>query len=326
MNPRVSICIPTYNQGRFIRECVESALNQTFQDIEVVISVNHCTDDTDDILKTFSDPRLKIIRPEHFLIGRDNFFFCVSKSCGAYFSYLCSDDLLLPEFVESQIKYLDKYPNVDFVHCAAERIDENGEHIRLEKAIWPSFVREGSRELKRYIGAIRCVGDACLIRRSAYDAIGGDYTELLVDWELSLRLLQHGDVAYNEMVLMKYRDWRDEYRAGERAWKVFMERIVFYDRYQPEILQLHPEWLKIFLRARRKTALSAIPTFMASRPCSRREIKKQICRLSNSKMVKIKIFLVTMGLGFIWREKKCAIAWLRKKIKPIFYSLRRKEL
>ncbi|MFH1039279.1 MAG: glycosyltransferase [PVC group bacterium] len=324
--PKVSICIPTYNQGRFLGECLQSALNQTYRDIEIIVSVNHCTDNTDEVLGQFSDPRLRIVRPGQFLPVKDNFTFCISRSRGEYFCYVCSDDLFLPEFIESQASFLDRYPSVAFVYCAVERIDEAGKTIRLEKSINHSWVRKGSQELKRYIDGMKCVGDACLVRRAAYEAVGGIDTELFVDWELCLRLLQYGDVAYNERVLMKYRDWVDEYRAGARRWEFFLALISFYETYQPKILQLYPGWLKLFKKARRKKALSFITSSITFNPGPRREIKEQIFRLSNSWMVKVKLFLVTIGLGFIWRGKKRAIARLRYKVKPVFYPRSIKKL
>ena len=319
--PRVSICIPTYNQGRFIGECVESVLSQTFQDIEVVISVNHCTDNTEEILANYSDPRIRIIKPRSFLPVAENFKFCISKSRGHYINYLSSDDLLLPEFIESQAAILDKYPRVAFVHSAAERINEKGEIIRLEKSIHRSFIRKGSDELKRYIGGMKCVGDALLIRRSAYEAVGGIDTDLLVDWDLCLRLLQYGDVAYNERVLMKYRDWDDEYRSGERRWRSFIALVSYYDQLRNRLSDTHPGLLNTIERARRKEALSFITTFIDYDFKTREEIEDQILRLSDSWPVRVKIFMVKIGLGFIARGKKQALLWLRKKIKPVIYSL-----
>ena len=223
--------------------------------------------------------------------------------------------------MESQVEILDKYPRVSFVHCAVERIDEQGSTIRLEKSIHPSYIRDGREELKRYIFGPRCVGDACLIRRSAYDAVDGPGEMFFWDWELSVRLLQYGDVAYNQRVLMKYRDWDSGYRGGERRWEMFLIRIAFYEKYEKEILRQHPGWLNIFKKARRKAAFSAITTFADYELKTREEIKFQIHRLSSSRLVKVKMFMVEIGLGFLWNVKKQVLGRLRNKIKPVIYRL-----
>jgi hypothetical protein len=170
------------------------------------------------------------------------------------------------------------------------------------------------------------VGDACLFRRPAYEAIVDEIDPVFFwDWELSLLLLMHGDVAYNQRVLMKYRDWTDEYRAGERRWDHLKILAAFYEKYQPEILKLYPGWLLTFKRARKKAALSAITTFIDSSLHSYGEIEEQITRLSTSRMVRRKMYLVTIGFGFIWRWKKVAFNWLRNRIKPLIFALSRKQ-
>jgi len=321
--PRVSICIPTYNQGRFVGECVESALRQTFQDIEVVISVNHCTDNTEAVLANFTDPRIRIIKPPAFLPVAENFKFCISASRGHYINYLSSDDLLLPEFIESQAAILDKYPRVAFVHCAAERIDELGRTIRLEKSIHRSFIRKGMLELKRYIYGMRCVGDSLLIRREAYEAVGGMGPNLLVDWDLCLRLLYYGDVAYNDRVLIKFRDWTDSCRGGLRRWEFFKSRALLYEEWGKRLIPSSPELEKVFKKARKQSALRATTAFLNEPQIPRPEIQEEIYRLSNSWPVRVKLFMVEIGLGFLWNVKKRVLGRLRNKIKPVIYRLNR---
>lgn len=317
--PKVSICIPTYNQAQFIRESVQSALNQTFKDIEVVVSVNHCTDNTEAILSEFSDPRLRIVRPDQFLPGTDNFKFCISQSRGQYFSFLCSDDILYPEFIESQVKILEQNPNVVFVHSAAERIDVEEKVTRLEKSIYPSFIRNGSDELKRYIFGSKCVGDSVLIRRSAYDAVSGFGDLWVNDWELWLRLLMYGDVAYNDRVLMKYRDWEDEYRRTTRNLELLKSIVLLYETYQPIILRQHPGWEQLFKKARRRQALSAITGFIGCEAGIRNEIRKYVYILSPSWQVQVKLALCDLGLSFIWSGLHRIKSWLKPRVKILLY-------
>lgn len=325
--PKVSICIPTYNQAQYLRECVQSALNQTLEYIEVVVSVNHCTDDTEEILSEFSDPRLKVVKPDKFLPAVDNFKFCVAQSHAPYFNFLPSDDVLLPDFAKSQAEILEKYPNVAFVHSAAQLIDRDGKLIGLEKSIYKSFVRKGSEELKLYIYGSRCVGNSALIRRSAYNAVGGFGDLFVIDWELWIRLLQFGDVAYNEKILVKYRIWMDKEGKRKARYLDHIKSIVhLYDMYQPVILAKYPLWEKIFERARWRHALSAIDGLADCNINVKNEVKPFILQLSNSWSFRLKLFLFDLGLGPIWLWKKRIISWARQRIKALLYPKMPKNL
>src|SRR5713226_5637047 len=70
--PKVSICIPTYQQAPYIRQAVESALSQEFDDFEVVISDDQSTDDVRSYLLSLNDGRLRIVRPRHHLTMAEN--------------------------------------------------------------------------------------------------------------------------------------------------------------------------------------------------------------------------------------------------------------
>ncbi len=321
--PKVSICIPTYNQAQYLEECVEGALNQTFKDIEVVVSVNHCTDDTTQILGSFCDSRLKIVKPDRFLSTTDNFAFCVAESHGPYFNFISSDDVLLPEFVESQYRILNKYPNVAFVHSAAQLINGNGKLIGFEKSIHRSFVRKGSEELKRYIYGPKCAGNSSLIRRSAFIAAGGFGNLSVNDWELWIRLLLIGDVAYNEKIMVKYREWYD--KEGERKTRYLskhLESIVaLYNIYQPVILSKHPDLEKIFAKARRRIALSFINGLDVADISLKKKSKLFILQLSNSWSVRLKLFSLKLGLGPIWMCKRRIRLWARQRVKSLLYPI-----
>lgn len=111
MSTRVTIHMPTYNQGRFIAHALEGALTQTDDDYRVIVSNNHSTDDTDAVLARYAGhPRLTIVKPPTFLDVVAHFKFVVAQSDSEYFSYLCTDDGVFPDFLKEQVALLDKYP------------------------------------------------------------------------------------------------------------------------------------------------------------------------------------------------------------------------
>ncbi len=299
-SPKVSICIPTYNHAQFIGEAVESALQQTFPDMEVVVSVNHCTDNTEEVLQRYSDPRLRIVRPPAFLGMFDHFNFCVSQSRGKYFSFVGSDDILLPTFVEEHVKVLEEHPEVVFSHAATEVIDEHGGRILLERSINRSFVRPGIDELRRYLYGPKCVASSAMIRRDAFDTVGGFSPYHMVgDWDLWLRLLQVGSVAYNEQVLFKWRDW--DYDTGERSKRrivMWRETIDLYRKHEPQILAKYP-WLEKDLRAaKRKQALVMAGWYANEKePQTKEEVRRTVLAFCTSRRVRAKVALGDLGFG-----------------------------
>lgn len=319
---KASICIPVYNSGQFLRECLESALMQTFSDYEVVVSVDPgSTDNTEEILRDFSDDRLRVIRPPQHLGAGENFRFNIAASRGEYFNFRGANDNLFPEFLESQIEILSRHPNVTFVHSASEIIDENSNVIGLSKSIHRSFVRPGREELRRYIFEPKAHGDTYLVRRSAYDAVGGLGPRVFfVDWEISLRLLCYGDVAYNEKVLNQNRSYEDEYRRSKRKLEFLNIKPDFFDYYRKYIVARYPEFKELFYKARRKAALRSINAFVSFDEEMKREARNCVLNISPSWLVHTKLALYDrLGLGLLWHWANNTKLHIKSLVKHLMY-------
>ena len=113
--PFLSILIPTRNRGKYAPFAVRSALNLPESDIEILVSDNHSNDETSQLLSVFSDPRLKIIRPEKPLPMHGNWEYLLSKAKGQWIYFLGDDDALMPHAV-GHLKYIAaKYPQAEAV-------------------------------------------------------------------------------------------------------------------------------------------------------------------------------------------------------------------
>lgn len=106
--PLVSICIPNYNYGRYLRTCVESALGQGGDEIEVIVSDNASTDDSLDVLASIEDPRLCYWRNDSNLGVYPNWDKAVSAARGRWVKVLQSDDWLEPGFVSRCLEALER--------------------------------------------------------------------------------------------------------------------------------------------------------------------------------------------------------------------------
>lgn len=100
-NPLVTIAIPTYNRADgYLRGCIASALDQTYQNIEIVVSDNCSTDDTSGLVGSFTDERLRYIKHPENIGATNNFNFCLQEARGRYFLLLHDDDLIDNDIIE----------------------------------------------------------------------------------------------------------------------------------------------------------------------------------------------------------------------------------
>ncbi len=139
--PKVSIYIPSYNNGKYIKEAVDSVLNQTYTDVEVCICDDGSTDNTLEIIEeNFKDnPKVRWIAQTNGGIGKASNT-AVRMCRGMYIGQLDSDDLLKPEAVETLVECLDKN-SYGCVYSSCERIDAEGNYIKDEYS-YPTFSRE----------------------------------------------------------------------------------------------------------------------------------------------------------------------------------------
>ena len=129
--PKVSILIPVYNRKSYIGECIQSALDQTFTDFEVIIVDNASDDGTWEICQRFAaiDYRIRIYRNSRNIGPVRNWKRCVEEAKGEFSKILFSDDTLEPECLAEMVPKLEN-PDVSLVFCAA-RIGKNKEESTL---------------------------------------------------------------------------------------------------------------------------------------------------------------------------------------------------
>lgn len=106
-NKLVSICIPSYNNEKYISKTITSVLNQTYQDFEIIISDDASTDNTIEIAKSFNDSRIKIFKNTVNSGVTKNWNRSLDLAQGDYIKLVCGDDILYPACLEKQVKVLD---------------------------------------------------------------------------------------------------------------------------------------------------------------------------------------------------------------------------
>jgi hypothetical protein len=124
----VSIVIPAYNQGHYLGAAIESALAQTYADVEVVVVDDGSTDDTKAVATRYADPRIRYVYQQNrgLAAARNT---GIRESTGALLTFLDSDDLFLPSKVEVLLAAMDARPGLGFVAGQAVLIDEAGQRL-----------------------------------------------------------------------------------------------------------------------------------------------------------------------------------------------------
>jgi glycosyltransferase involved in cell wall biosynthesis len=124
--PRVSVIIPAFNQGQYLSSAIDSALNQTHRDVEVVVVDDGSTDGTGDVLPGYErDRRVRILRQTNSGVGtaRNNGF---NASTGSLVCFLDADDYYHPDRLARQIATFAESPGVGFAYCDIVRVDAKG--------------------------------------------------------------------------------------------------------------------------------------------------------------------------------------------------------
>ena len=123
---KVSIGIPVYNRVNLIEETINSALNQSYKNIEIIICDNNSIDGTWELLQKIvkKDPRIKIFRNKENLGAVKNWKEVYKNATGDFFHMLWSDDIILPKFIESAINKFEA--NVAFVMVGCQEFYSNG--------------------------------------------------------------------------------------------------------------------------------------------------------------------------------------------------------
>ncbi|EAW35914.1 glycosyltransferase [Lyngbya sp. PCC 8106] len=185
--PIISVIIPAYNAEKTIKKTIQSVLNQTFLDWELIVVDDGSTDSTKEVVAEIKDNRIFLFSfPNAGVSAARNRG--VNKSSGEFLAFIDADDLWTPDKLELQLKALQEHPKAAVAYSWTDYIDESdqiiysGRHITLNGNIYEKL-------LVRYVLEN---GSNFLIRKDAYLKVGGFDESIfgVEDWDLSIRLSQ----------------------------------------------------------------------------------------------------------------------------------------
>nr|WP_315488782.1 glycosyltransferase [uncultured Rhodoferax sp.] len=167
-SPKVSVIIPAFNRERYIGAAIQSVLDQTYQDFELIVVDDGSTDGTNEIIRKFDSIRLKLISQENR--GRSNARNrALEIARGQYISFLDSDDLYLPDKLALQVAYMDAHPDSWMIYTSALCIDENG--AMLGDAYEATVSGWIYREIAFFV-PVTITLPTVMVRRDVFDRLG----------------------------------------------------------------------------------------------------------------------------------------------------------
>lgn len=200
-SPRVSIVMCCYNAAKYIKESINSILNQSFNDFEFIIWDDGSSDNTKDIINSYSDRRIKYFYHANTGLGQALKMAC-EKAVAPIIARMDSDDISLPMRLEKEYDYLMKHDDVVLVSSAVNYINDKGD------IMGSSFPYTNYTIISRIMktGGSVIVHPSAMFRKSDYIKAGGYYPlKKAQDSLLFSKMMKYGKLAVISDVLLNYR-------------------------------------------------------------------------------------------------------------------------
>ncbi|MFX1394812.1 MAG: glycosyltransferase family 2 protein [Promethearchaeota archaeon] len=302
-NKLVSVITPTHNRANIIKEAMNSVLNQTYKNFEYIIVDNGSTDNTEEIVRSFKDERIKYIWQENSGSPAGSRNTGMMAATGYYIAFCDSDDLWLPQKLEKQIEIFEKYDDILLVATNVisfiQKFDLNKNHLSLSKNKRITF----KNILKRnniYISSV-------LMKRIVFDDLGlmdEDPRLWAEDYDYWLRLLKYKNKS---VLILKEALTKFRFSETSSSYKIsFLE----YCKKMESVLNKHGIYNQKYLKRRER---------------------EEIFKLKYNKMKKFllqkSLFCLLKEENIIFKDKlSCLISYYYNKFNKNLYRINIKLL
>lgn len=238
--PVVSVSIPCYNatstpqKERWLRRSIESVLNQTFEDFELLLIDDGSTDDTAEVLREYTDdPRVEYIYQENqgYAGARNT---GLEEGYGEYFTFIGQDDVWLPTKLERQLEHVHA-SDADVIHTNVSHIDGDGKRIGIRHESPPPEQTDQKEFIETlFLGNFVCIQSA-LVHRSVFESLRFDEQfRINCDHDVWLRAAEKHQFEYLDEILVEKR-YHGKNTSGDYE-RMFKERQMIADK----MVEHHP--------------------------------------------------------------------------------------
>ncbi len=237
--PLVSIIIPNFNHERFLKQRLDSVINQSFQDFEILFLDDASSDDSLNIVSAYrSNPRFRFF--ENRINSGSPFTQWnrgIEHAKGKYIWIAESDDYADPSLLETLVNRLEGHANVGLAYCQSLGVDQLGNTLfshedmthQLDPKRWGSdFQNKGNDECSRYLFFQNTIpnASAVLFKKTLFKQVGGadETMHLCGDWLLWTKILMKSDVDFTSRPLNFHRTHSDCVRSTSDINRQAQER------------------------------------------------------------------------------------------------------
>ena len=202
-NPSVSVVIATYNKADTLPAAIQSVLDQTYRDLEVLVVDDGSTDNTSERVKPFGD-KIRYFRKKNGGTGSTRNL-GIAEAKGRFVAFLDGDDLWLPNKLEIQMKAFEREPQISAVQCGAYYVDPS---LRVIGRLLCTPKRDTLLDFLLFRN-MPAFASCVVIRKEVLDRIGGFGLDLVIlsDWDMVCRLAKNGTLRSVKEPLTLYRQY-----------------------------------------------------------------------------------------------------------------------
>ena len=201
-NPKVTVLMSAYNGEKYLREAIDSILGQTFKDFEFLIINDGSTDKTGEILKSYNDPRIKIINNNKNIGLTKSLNKGLKLARGEYIARQDADDISLPTRFEEELKFFEKNSNVALVGTDYFLINEKDEIIHTVNCF-----TENRKLKEKLLEGNQFAHGSIIFKKECVEKVGmyREEFKFAQDFDFTLRISEEFDVANIPKSLYKWR-------------------------------------------------------------------------------------------------------------------------
>ncbi|MBI2476204.1 MAG: glycosyltransferase [Candidatus Taylorbacteria bacterium] len=200
MNPRVSVIMPVYNSEKYLRLAIQSVLNQSFTDFELLIINDGSTDKSLEIIRSFADTRIVLLQSDKKTTIVESRNHGLEASRGEFIAPLDSDDIALKDRLKLEVAFLEKNPDFGLVGGGVSVIDETG---KATGARWQEEIPSEKIPIRLLFG--NCFAQSSLLIRKKAVPPEGYIEGTSEDYALWVRMLKTWKAKNLRKILLKYR-------------------------------------------------------------------------------------------------------------------------
>ncbi len=209
--PAISVCIPTYNGAKYIAQTIESILNQTFTDFEIIVSDDGSSDKTLEIVGSFNDPRIVRIDRLSKVGAEANWNNAVANASASLVKLVCQDDILYPQCLEVEVQTMSKSENQDVSFCFHLRdfVTPNSRKLSARRVGYSNLQKYSKTEILKKV--VRSGGNpigepmAVTMRKLSLNSAGKFRGDYVIDLDMWSKLSDQGSALFIEQHLSAFR-------------------------------------------------------------------------------------------------------------------------